>query len=146
MTQEEKQLLLKDLCARLAFGRVKCQVKVESFNEETDDYIELIDDEIVFIEPDIYNAYLYKEGTDVDISNIKPYLRPMSSMTEEEKDEFDKVLKSCNDKVFACPEKERRYKFFDAEQEDFMNAHHFDYRGLIPMGLALEAPEGMYEF
>lgn len=28
---------------------------------------------------------------------------------------------------------------------DWLLAHHFDYRGLIPMGLALEATEGMYK-
>lgn len=134
LTQEEKQTLLKDLCTRLAFGRVKCQVKVESFNEEMDEDIELFDDEITFIEPDIYNVYLYEEGTDVDISDIKPYLRPMSSMSDEEEDTYH-MLNGYEPGVFPRTE----------EAFDWLNAHHFDYRGLIRMGLALEAPEDMYK-
>lgn len=127
MTQEEKQLLLKDLCARLPYAFV-----VHRYSDNVDIKINSVDDFGHFLE--------YSEGEE-----FKPYLRPMSSMTDEERNEFDKVLKSCNNKVFACPDNKRRYNFFDAEQEDFMNAHHFDYRGLIPMGLALEALEGMYK-
>jgi len=73
---------------------------------------------------------------------IKPYLRPMSSMTEEEKKEYNSV-------VF-------KHEFYNGDEEnilyyedfdylmDWLNAHHFDYRGLIEKGLAIEAPEGMY--
>lgn len=132
MTQEEKQLLLKDLCARLPYH--PC--------------INICNDSWEGCQTGEFDTNLYSHHIDAfvcDRIEVKPYLRPMSSMTEEEKEEFDKVLKSCNNKVFACPDKERRYNFFDAEQEDFMNAHHFDYRGLIPMGLALEAPEDMYK-
>jgi hypothetical protein len=53
----------------------------------------------------------------------------MSSMTEDEEIYYNTVY--------------TRLKFY--EKEDWLNAHHFDYRGLIPMGLALEAPEGMYK-
>ena len=151
MTQEEKQLLLKDLCARLAFGRVKCQVKVLSFNEEMDEYgIELLDDEIVFIEPGIYNAYLYEEGTDVDISDIKPYLRPMSSMTEGEIRELSKILnyEFCTDDDFALVAEDGRHRIrldLIEAYTDWLLSRHFDYRGLIEMGLALVAPPGMYD-
>lgn len=140
MTKEDKQLLLKDLCARLAFGRVKCQVKVLSFNEEMDEHIELLDDEIVFIEPGIYNAYLYNEGTDVDISDIKPYLRPMSSMTAEEKKFYNELSNDV-----------KNYFGVNAESQacsnlvNWLNENHFDFRGLIPMGLALEAPKVIYK-
>jgi len=130
MTQGEKQLLLQDLCARLPYG-----VKgIITYNGDKD----------IFTIKGIFNILFLSDTECCHIEDFKPYLRSMSSMTEEEKKEFDKVLNSCNDKVFACPEKERRYKFFDAEQEDFMNAHHFDYRGLIEKRLAIEAPEGMY--
>ena len=77
-----------------------------------------------------------------------PYLRPMSSMTEEEKDKlytamdwYGRIDENGNvdtkgqDKVY-------RETFYD--YTDWLNAHHFDYRGLIEKGLALEAPEGMY--
>ena len=60
---------------------------------------------------------------------IKPYLRPMSSMTEEEKDTYD-IMVLCNASWVV---------------DDWLNYHHFDYRGLIPMGLALEAKKGMYK-
>lgn len=136
MTEENKQLLLVDLSTRLPYGVIVVLDEKFGFNKGTRPLVkELLD--------------LYC------VEGMKPYLRPMSSMTEDEKKEFDKILNSCNDKVFACPEKERRYKFFDAEQEDFMNAHHFDYRmiydedkkkymSMIEKGLALKAPEGMY--
>lgn len=130
MTKEEKQLLLIDLCARLPYGVI---VKENDGVNENDNKL---------LDIDMFDGCI---NYDYIIEDIKPYLRPISSMTEKEKKEFDKVLKSCNDKVFACPDKERRYNFFDAEQEDFMNAHHFDHRGLIEKGLALVAPEGMYK-
>ena len=67
--------------------------------------------------------YVFHESLDT----IKPYLRPMSSMTEEENDEY--------------------YKTFDWDYTikgtpfDWLNAHHFDYRRLIDKGIAIEAPE-----
>lgn len=69
---------------------------------------------------------------------VKPYLRPFSSMTEKERNEFDEY-------TFEV------ISFFgqaiEAEQlTDWLNVHHFDYRGLIENGLALEAPDGMYNF
>lgn len=142
MIQEEKELLLKDLCARLPYG-----VKVEAVPYADPQILCSIDPIRKEFRLDFgeYKNIFATNWVGEEYSVVKPYLRPMSSMTEEEKEEFDKVLKSCNNKVFACPDKERRYNFFDAEQEDFMNAHHFDFRGLIPMGLALEAPEDMYK-
>jgi hypothetical protein len=64
---------------------------------------------------------------------IKPYLRPMSSMTEEEENEYRAI--NCYEGLF--PRNEAAL--------DYVLLHHFDYRGLIPIGLALEAPEGMYK-
>jgi hypothetical protein len=69
---------------------------------------------------------------------IKPYLRPMSSMTEEEYENFRETFKWFEqfDKLIF----EWTYKSYD-----WLNKHHFDYRGLIPKGLALEALENMYK-
>ena len=133
MKLEDKQLLFIDLCARLPYG----VIVTGKFHYDIciADYIcEPLNAKMLDINEwdkprSSYDHYWY--------SDIKPYLRPLSSMTEEEKKEFDEILKSCNRKVFACPNEERRYKFFDAEQEDFMNKHHFDYRGLIEMDLAI---------
>ena len=124
MTQEE-DLLKKVLCTMLPYG-----VKV-------------------------YGNYLYSDGEKIvgdkkikalDLSTldwfvngieIKPYLRPMSSMTDEEKKELRNknilIAISTSGKIETT-----------IDGFDWLNAHHFDYRSLIKMGLALEAPKGMY--
>lgn len=125
MTQEDKQLLLKDLCARLPYG-VKC--KLWSYENESSAITETI-------KMSVLDAFIYNNTL-----TVKPYLRPMSSMTEEEINEFilisDTVL-WIGDKRSTC--------ILSLRQIDWLNAHHFDYRGLIPMGLALKAKEGMYK-
>ena len=114
MTQEEKQLLLKDPCARLPYG-VICDMWFE-------------------INPEVKITEALKCGGLMRLMNnafdfmAKPYLRPMSSMTEKEKVAMKSDL----------------FSEFTAEGFDLLNEHHFDYRGLIEKGLALEAPEGMY--
>ena len=112
MTLEERELLLKDLCARVPYN-TRIDGGVEG-------YI-------------ILDAIWYG----IIVANIKsglepylPYLRPMSSMTEEEHEEFFEKwgLDGWNIDTF-----------------DWLNSHHFDYRGLIPMNLAIKAPEDMYK-
>ena len=66
-----------------------------------------------------------------DVEYVKPYLRQISSMTEEEKDEYNAFF---NYDGIEYP----------SEYVDWLNAHHFDFRGLLQKGLAIEAPEGMY--
>ena len=126
MTQEEKQLLLKDLCARVPYGP---KVKVLHVWNEEKEIEEDIVDAVYCVLPD---GYINTETIDSDIpfnDNIVLYLRSMSSMTEEEEIYYNTIYTTL--------------KFY--EKEDWLNAHHFDYRGLIPMGLALEAKEGMYK-
>ena len=72
-----------------------------------------------------------------DIEYIKPYLRPMSSMTEEEKKEYRSLQTWHN--FHGMSWYSNNYKSID-----WLNKKMFDYRDLIPMGLALEAPKGMY--
>lgn len=141
MTQENKELLLKDLCARLPYG-VKCKIALykTAFN-----VLGIVEDKVNLDSP------VYDEGDDWwEITEIKPYLRPMSSMTEEERKSFpypyyfevfdaDVSMLFTDDKVVASIS-----VFEIVEIVNWLNKHHFDYRGLIPMGLALEAPEGMY--
>ena len=116
MTQEEKQLLLKDLCARLPYG-VKVQCDKYPFP-------------VTILYAGDLNEVKFKETGGIEhIDCVMPYLRPMSSMTEEE-------TKIHGDLICNCQ---------NYEVVDWLNAHHFDYRGLIEKGLALEAPEGMYE-
>ena len=124
MTQEEKQLLLKDLCARILY-RPK-GVKLNKFGDKditvtgyTGRFVETVDDEI-------------------EVERVRLYLRPMSSMTEEEKLKLE-------DMEFEIA----HLKFTTYAHEcmilDYLYSRHLDVRGLIPMGLALEAPEGMYK-
>ena len=121
MTQEEKDLLLKDLCTRLS-----CEVKVDHFGTVKDLLGIMPSSENVMVGYDI-NDY-----EDSVIEDIKPYLRPMSSMTEEERNEhFGRTMTI--DIVQTSK-----------EVIDWLNKKMFDYRGLIEKGLALEAPEGMY--
>ena len=114
MTQEDKKLLLKDLCTRIPYG---VTVELRGTYEDGEKYIR----DAEFDGPML--SYLYYDET-----SIKPYLRPISSMTEEEEDELNSA---------------RMGNY--GEDVDWLNAHHFDYRGLIEKGLALEAPEGMYK-
>ena len=120
MITEEKQLLLKDLCARLPYG-VKFQGEDSNvYTLDAANYFTLQVEDVVF----------------------KPYLRPMSSMTKEEEEEYE-LLIDCSD-----------YTYFKTSDKviDWLNKHYFDYRidpstgkTLIESGLAIEAPEGMYK-
>lgn len=133
MTLEDKELLLKDLCARLPYG-VKCKIALykTAFN-----VLGIVEDKVKLDSP------VYDEGDDWwEVTEVKPYLRPMSSMTEEEKMEYNDIVKNTID-FYNCPKSEEIC--FLVTPIDWLNAHQFDYRGLIEKGLALEAPEGMYE-
>ena len=137
MTQEEKSLLLKDLSARLPYG-VKIELTWWVMDEGT-----CIN---TALEPDHIEQLLNDEYGETE---IKPYLRPMSSMTEEE-------LTELAYKVFQQPDidiirrwvfENKSYPSIDGNPAmviDWLLAHHFDFRGLIEKGLALEAPEYMY--
>ena len=125
MTKEEKELLLKDLCSRLPYG-VFVKEEVQS----------------LLAEPIIY-TYDYHPHID----KCKPYLRPMSSMTEEEKNKINTLLDIIGSPSNVTDEDGR---IIDCSYEcikliDFYNSRYLDFRGLIPMGLALEAPEDMYK-
>jgi hypothetical protein len=111
---------------------------------------------------DADSSELFSDGIYMELNHddIKPYLRPMSSMTEEEYNEF-KDLTLCgqcsNDydswghwgvEVVSYKYDEWDKPFYDFSEfqnlQNWLNKNMFDYRGLIPMGLALEAPENMY--
>ena len=133
MTQEEKQLLLKDLCARLPYG-VRCHYADKE--EHTD-------------------MRLHRGNFhDIAIECVRPYLRPMSSITEEE----SKTIANISNKGKGFEEDEDGWIRCDsihtkwgvwpdgcAKLLDYLNSIHVDYRGLIEKGLALEAPEDMYK-
>ena len=123
MTQEYKELLLKDLCARLPYKPI---VQIDGCGiwnlrgVDHDDSAKLRDRVIVWHgenDPSSKNSF--------PIINCKPYLFPLSSMTEEQQINLTKfVANGINDENILY---------------DWYNKNHFDYRGLIPMGLAIDA-------
>ena len=145
MTQEEKQLLLKDICTRLPYGikvRLEGKPRIVFGVQET----------LIIVRARREKGGWGLDEYDIEEWNIKPYLRPMSSMTEEEYKEFCKIS--------GLRKKEEGNYFSNHLPEwgnsiitervmvrtiDWLNTHHFDYRGIISMGLALEAPKDMYQ-
>lgn len=115
MTQEDKELLIKDICGRLPYG-----VKAQVYNHWRDE----VQDETITIEN------LHQLIETFSIGDIKPYLFPLSSMTYEQKEEHQSLIDNhysfdANGNVFTL--------------QDFYCKNHIDYRSLIPMGLANDA-------
>ena len=128
MTQEEKQLLLKDLCARLPYETwVQYEGKKWLVTGYGHGRVSLLP-----------SAFSSVGGPCPLVEEVRPYLRPMSSMTEEE-------LKWYYNKLTIIEESRIRRQKHIEELNDWLLSHYFDYRGLIEKGLALEAPEGMYK-
>ena len=124
MTQKDKELLFKDLCARLPYG-----VKVQHQHQ---DYL----DEIQTIEH-IARKYGEIETESVlgFVDDFKPYLRPMSSMTEEEYNEYRNI----DNRSYTCP---IDYAHIPAQERiNWLNKKMFDYHGLIEKGLAIKVTE-----
>ena len=136
MTQEQKNLLLKDLCARLDTNLV-CSIY------RTDDEGVGYRDEILhgYCKGDIWYEFYFREDCSIGIDNvskIKPYLFPLSSMTKEQEKEYRKV---CDLDMEILENRPMKGEPFPAlyNSQDWLDANHFDYRGLIPMGLAIDA-------
>jgi hypothetical protein len=133
LLNSDKELLLIDLCARLPYG-----VKALFFDVEKE-YISIIEG------IDIYKFIKDDSGMESEISDIKPYLFPMSSMTVEQRCKVQNLLPNNCDISF----KNQKITFHNEEGSvqldkleklfNFFNLYHIDYRGLIPMGLAIDA-------
>ena len=143
MTQEHKELLLKDLCARLPYG-VKFMCNKNIYTTKGLDLI-------VTDEGDWEYAVTAKDTAPIEIDFIKPYLFPLSSMTEEQEKEIQEITGNPD---YACIIRktdglELWLNFIDTdptisldaifEVQDYLNKNHFDYRGLIEKGLAIDA-------
>jgi len=166
MKAEDKDLLLKDLCARFPYGlKGKCEIDASydtSFDtiyqlHKFDAILEGIKGDLLFVTPLIEDKdeqeFANEEVAEgIDILDFKPYLRQMSSMTEEEKEEYDSFLFDnleredvigYEDKAFGI-DVIMRYRSLDVVQ--WLLEHHFDFNGLIDVhNLALEAPKDMYK-
>lgn len=121
MTQEDKELLLKDLCARLPYG-IKCKVW---YNDRILDIkctgIDFYTNTVNLDVPEDDNAKVY-------VDNIKPYLFPLSIMTEEQKKEWRSLM--IHDSYGIL--------YPTIKSFDYLYKNHIDIRGLIPMGLAID--------
>lgn len=116
MKQEHKELLLRDLCARLPYGIIVgtdkgkghvCDINLTIFGTEIG----------VNINPTVRDTF--------SINDVKPYLFPLSSMTDEQEKEWRYTLSSDYNITY--------------DTVDWLNKNHFDYRGLIEKGLAIDA-------
>ena len=121
MTREDKELLLKDLCARLPYN-VICQVEFKE-NGKYNSKVMLLSG--IFTD----EAYFTTKGGSIYSNEYKPYLFPMSSMTEEQEKEYQYITERwMYDTSYSI-----------GDSIDWLNAHHFDYRSLIEKGLAIDA-------
>ena len=132
ITEENKNLLFKDLSGRLSYGVKVAHTTLSDNMPKVWDVIGLPAVGLV----DIIVPGKYRFAA-VPVEEIKPYLRSMDSMTEEEREEYDKWHEELEEGRI----KDWKY----AEYNDWLNAHRFDYSGLIEKDLAIKATEGMYE-
>lgn len=124
--QQDKELLLKDLCARLPYG-VKISIPELWISEKR---IEVLN-EIFKGDDGLYRV----NNSGMLIEHIKPYLFPLSSMTKEQKRELNKLSKEeC--KIIENAVNNPTVVHY---MSDWCNKNHFDYLGLIPLGLANDA-------
>lgn len=127
MKQENKKLLLQNLCAMLPY-EVMCKVDVgcAGFDDGKLEEIDIPNERVRFTDDGYWDA---------DIEDVKPYLRPMSSMTEEEEKEYWNI----DNRSYYCPMACAHIPA--SERINWLNAHHFDYCGLIEKGLAIKVTD-----
>lgn len=143
MIQENKELLLKDLCARIPYEVVgKCEIDASydtSFDtifqtHKFDAVVYGIKEDLLFVTPLIEDMdekiFAEEEVADgVDILDFTPYLLPISSMTEEQKQEYQYITERwMYDSSYSI-----------GDSIDWLNKNHFDFNGLIEKSLALDA-------
>ena len=117
MTQEDRQILLKDLSSRLPYG-----VRYRRFAWDDKREEKCISAKIYSISPDGYVRNYHEDESDY-IDNVRPYLFPFSSITKKTLEELSAYIDIKNAYVAV----------------EFFNSHHIDYRGLIEKGLAIDA-------
>ena len=162
MTQENKELLLKDICARLPYG-IRCAgwLNITS-DKDVDKVYPWVDGELM---DGITDSQVRIQGTWIKIEFVRPYLRPMTSMTDKEKKDLlnyvvgkgSKYFEVCDDvSITDKSSDEQDVKSFELKWINFnpnttsryiewLLKNHFDFCNLIPKSLALPAPEGMYK-
>ena len=114
MINNEKNLLLKDLCWRLPYGVKMNHIADDEHSPKT----------LIGVAKDMITLERLGGYECVDVEDYKPYLFPLENMTEEQKEEYYGTFSLSGDMSGTV---------------DFYNKHHLDWRGLIPMGLAIDA-------
>lgn len=132
MTQEEKDLLLEDICGRIPYG------VIGKFKNS--------DQQIYGVFHDLLEGWQVFGITSMEsIDTVKPYLYPMSSLTEKQEEELKNMYYSLVNGMFYYTERifDRvpfgKMKYYPYQIEKYFNEHHIDYRGLIKRGLAIDA-------
>lgn len=148
MAQENQEFLLKDLCSRLPYGVIgKCELDASydtSFDtifqtHKFDAVVYGLTEDLLFVHPLIEDKdeqeFAEEEVVNgVAILDFKPYLFPLSNMAKEEWEDYQKI------KMIDWVQGDINGTFINAGSiVDWLNAHHFDYRGLIEKGLAIDA-------
>lgn len=146
MTQEERDVIHKDVCCRLPY---------HPYAAYTLDDGTIVQAQLTGADDGQYYGYILDTWGHIPDYNVKLYLRPMSSMTDEELDKLRNYTGLLYDNLDLASFQNGSYKCLDfylseiptdvvIKVFDWLHMHYFDYRGLISMGLALEAPEGIY--
>ena len=137
MKQEDKEWLLKDLCARLPYG-----VMCKWYGDGVTGIGKL--DSVCKMKTsagfEYWDCYFEDDGDDIPIEIVKPFLRSMSSMTQEEIEKYRQLCETDDGDFTGEP-----LYFNTCESFDYLNSIHVDYRNFIQRGLALEAPKDMYK-
>lgn len=137
MTQENKDLLLKDLCGRIPYGVKMNHIADDEHSPKT----------LLGIAKDMITLQGLGGYECVDVEHYKPYLFPLSNMTEEQYESLKEsgILSNCshsyeyvNPHIHGVSFIFKGFKTYSLELIEWLNKNHFDYRGLIPMGLAID--------
>lgn len=147
MTEQEKELLIKNYCARLPYG-----LKLNFYARATNENVLCT---LLGIEPESDKPIIAKTDNGsftFTQDHVKPYLRPLSTMTQEERDEWGEIiyqplikLEQYDYEGLGVERAPYCFAESNANAFEWMLKKQFDYDHLIEKGLALEAPEGMYE-
>ena len=132
MTEKQRQLLIKDLCGRLPYGVNILHVKdgIIGVLSTINIYVEGREQKLKCSTP-------FFVEDNVPIEEFKPYLYPLSSMTEEQRSMLEDL--DMNEPTLDISGERQIYILTNPRIIDWLNAHHFDYRGLIEQGLAIDA-------
>lgn len=147
MIKEEKDLLIQDLCSRLPYGvkielrnsRIYHHENISKGNRNTIDKLKGFTGKYFTIYHDDPLDWSWSDS-DIEVEDIKPYLFPMSSMTDEQYDEMYNYCYEVEKEASKFSNGGLKIIYnYELVKFDWLNKNHFDWRGLIPMGLAIDA-------